>query len=367
MSCCNCKGVEIRYNEKDYSTFCQDCMPDENGWLVPVDKVPDPFLMDRVHAYVTPDNKVYALSHDRLRAIEITGGSGGGGSIDLSEYAKKSDIIDYKAGDKITIDSNTVSVSKEFSDKVDSIETKADEALAKEYKGSKLNNGWVEITDDRTIKLNQNFLYDNLKVADSYPGSKYLSLGELVNGYGLGIRFDSDSLRNDIVNSINIPTQKTKATLVESSEPTNIYSFKITPYASMIKKDNSLPAGDAQIIYNAAINPIYKSGIIRGGVYNIIPAPAKEFNLSWQQLFPNYGVLVTVSAKLKETDIYGKKTLTLGASNELYIATQDINDNLGYITKAGDRSKGKTVGNFTINNGISSARVDVTYYKIVLE
>lgn len=74
MSCCNCKGVEIRNNDKDLSTFCQDCMPDGNSWLVPVDKVPDPFLMDRVHAYITPDNKVYVLSHDRLRAIEVTGG-----------------------------------------------------------------------------------------------------------------------------------------------------------------------------------------------------------------------------------------------------------------------------------------------------
>lgn len=363
MSCCNCKGVEIRYNEKDYSTFCQDCMPDENGWLVPVDKVPDPFLMDRVHAYITPDNKVYALSHDRLRAVEVTSGSGGGGSIDLSEYAKKSDIIDYKAGDKITIDSNTISVSKEFSDKVNSIEAKANEALAKEYKGSG-SNGWVDITEDKTIKLNHNFLFDNLGVSDD--ASNYFRYMEMPNGYGLELQFDKKKLTDNILESIKLPPQKTKATLVKSSEPTDLYSFRITPYASMIKKDNSLPPGDSQIIYNATINPIYQSELIKSnnveGTTN-----QKVFDLSWNKLYSDYGVLATVSAQLKEADLLGKHTLTLGSANELYIATQDVNDNIGYITKAGARSKGKTVGNFTVNNGISSAKVDVTYYKIILE
>jgi hypothetical protein len=95
-------------------------MPSEDTWLVPVEEVPDPFFMDRHHAYITKDNKVYVLSEDRTQAKEI-GSVNGGGSIDLSNYvtkseldpyAKKSEIKTYEGRDGISVNGNVISSPK---------------------------------------------------------------------------------------------------------------------------------------------------------------------------------------------------------------------------------------------------------------
>ena len=69
--------------------YCQECMPDEFHWLVPVSKEPDPFLMDRNHAYIDQNNIIYILSRDRLRAIKLTTSEG---NVDLSPYALKEEL-----------------------------------------------------------------------------------------------------------------------------------------------------------------------------------------------------------------------------------------------------------------------------------
>lgn len=107
-------------NSNKKYVFCQNCIPSEDTWLVPVEEVPDPFFMDRHHAYITKDNRVYVLSEDRTQAKEI-GSSNGGGSIDLSNYvtkseldpyAKKSEIKTYEGRDGISINGNVISSPK---------------------------------------------------------------------------------------------------------------------------------------------------------------------------------------------------------------------------------------------------------------
>lgn len=106
-------------NDNKKYVFCQNCLPKEDTWLVPVESVPDPFFMDRHHAYITKDNRVYVLSEDRTQAKEI--GGSGGSSIDLSNYAlkeeletfaKKSEIKSYEGGDGIAIKGSTISSPK---------------------------------------------------------------------------------------------------------------------------------------------------------------------------------------------------------------------------------------------------------------
>ena len=82
----SCECNRITNQGKQY---CQECMPDEFHWLVPVSKEPDPFLMDRNHAYIGPNNIIYVLSRDRVRAIKITTSEG---NIDLSPYALKEEL-----------------------------------------------------------------------------------------------------------------------------------------------------------------------------------------------------------------------------------------------------------------------------------
>lgn len=81
---CNCGGTQ-----KQGKQYCQTCQPDEFSWLILVNEKPDPFFMDSSHAYITPDNTVFVLDHTRSKAVPI---SGGGGGIDLSPYALKSDL-----------------------------------------------------------------------------------------------------------------------------------------------------------------------------------------------------------------------------------------------------------------------------------
>ena len=79
---CGCNKTTLQGKK-----YCQDCMPDEYHWLVPVSKEPDPFLMDRHHAYIMPNNTIYVLSHDRTQAIDISGND-----IDLTPYALKTEL-----------------------------------------------------------------------------------------------------------------------------------------------------------------------------------------------------------------------------------------------------------------------------------
>ena len=154
---CNCN--ETTNQGKQY---CQECMPDEFHWLVPVSKEPDPFFMDRNHAYIDPNNIIYVLSRDRVRAIKITTSEG---NIDLSPYALKGELASkiselttklaeglegakYFEGEGIRIDEDnrihsTVTLT-EVNQRLDSLE-QVDTSPYKAGTG-------IEITPDLTIK-----------------------------------------------------------------------------------------------------------------------------------------------------------------------------------------------------------------------
>lgn len=143
--------------------YCQNCMPDEYHWLVPVDSKPDPFFMDRHHAYITPNNKIYVLSHNRKKALEL-GGAGG----DLAEYALKSELVKYLAGAGIVIDNNTIRTSVDLvrlvssvadnTATIEEVKTKTEEALNRPDKDTTYTAGEnISISRDNVISLNVNF------------------------------------------------------------------------------------------------------------------------------------------------------------------------------------------------------------------
>ena len=151
---CGCNKTTLQGKQ-----YCQDCMPDEYHWLVPVSKEPDPFLMDRHHAYIMPNNTIYVLSHDRTKAIDISGND-----IDLTPYALKTELADkitelnqklttglegakYYEGEGIRIDADkrihsTVNLT-EVNGRIDAIE----QAGNSPYKAGT----GIEITPDLTI------------------------------------------------------------------------------------------------------------------------------------------------------------------------------------------------------------------------
>lgn len=65
---CNCTS-----KDKHSIIFCKDCLPNINDWLVPVEKVPDVFFMDRNHAYIDKDDYVYILDYTRKSYVRFGG------------------------------------------------------------------------------------------------------------------------------------------------------------------------------------------------------------------------------------------------------------------------------------------------------
>ena len=57
MGCTTCSG--------NPNTWCTQCMPAEDTWVAPVDKLPDVFMGDRDHMYLLPNGDLFILSPDR--------------------------------------------------------------------------------------------------------------------------------------------------------------------------------------------------------------------------------------------------------------------------------------------------------------
>lgn len=91
MTCQSCRGNSNRLcascSGPKKTEFCSDCMPWSETWIKKVESVPDPFDADLNHIYQTPDNKLYILSNDRLKMVEV--GSGGGNIYDDSELKNR--------------------------------------------------------------------------------------------------------------------------------------------------------------------------------------------------------------------------------------------------------------------------------------
>lgn len=65
MGCYTCSG--------NPNTWCNQCMPAQDTWVAPVDKLPDVFMGDRDHMYLLPNGDLFILSPDRTRWIKVNG------------------------------------------------------------------------------------------------------------------------------------------------------------------------------------------------------------------------------------------------------------------------------------------------------
>lgn len=65
MGCTTCSG--------NPNTWCTQCMPAEDTWVAPVDKLPDVFMGDRDHMYLLPNGDLFILSPDRTKWIKVNG------------------------------------------------------------------------------------------------------------------------------------------------------------------------------------------------------------------------------------------------------------------------------------------------------
>ena len=344
---CNCNETT-----KQGKQYCQDCMPDEFHWLVPVSKEPDPFLMDRNHAYIDPNNIIYVLSRDRVRAIKITTSEG---NIDLSPYALKEELASkiselttklaeglegakYFEGEGIRIDEDnrihsTVTLT-EVNQRLDSLE-QVDTSPYKAGTG-------IEITPDLTIKSTVDVSGLDSRVQDleeqEDKDTKYTAgAGLQLNGTEFSVNpndlpgadqlVDLNTRVTSLENDTDADTKYTAGTGIQIS-PDNVISSDVTiPYL-----DNKLKLTRSKVS-KVILSPFVNSkGTLANGfvTYKLSETLIRDdYNSLYIRIFPTGYVLngngttdSSTSVSLEFTVPLFEPTFTLHSKS--YSQTTDI-------------------------------------------
>lgn len=304
------------------------CLPCNAIWR-PVETLPSLDEASRNHAYMLPDNSIWVLNHDGTGFV----------TADKSSIMVKSEdnsIVITKDGLVYNLELNT--------DIIERLKQSID-----------LSNKQDKLTAGTNISIDDNVISSTVQPYDDTDIKNRVALLEnkpdnVVYTAGDGIEISS---KNVISAVERLPI------FVKSDTPTKIYSFRITPYTSMLKRDMTANT----IVYNATINTPFQSGIMVAQ-----DDLTREYQLSWQNLLTDYNVMSIMSATFNERQILNKTSfIRLDGSNKISFTVQDFDDGINVVSVANGKRPLKTQNNKEVSCGISWMRVDVTYYKIELE
>ena len=206
MGCTTCSG--------NPNTWCTQCMPAEDTWVAPVDKLPDVFMGDRDHMYLLPNGDLYILSPDRTRWIKVNG-QGGGVTYDDTKVINRLKALEGKTDNFIS----SVNVSRN-GNKVKLTYTLVDGTIKE-----------VEFEDKDTVALayDDTALKARVKALEDKPVTPtgvntFFAKGDISgNGNSQGVRVTKDKL-------VNADTIKVGDTVVDSywdKTNFNIGMFKV--------------------------------------------------------------------------------------------------------------------------------------------
>lgn len=206
MGCTTCSG--------NPNTWCTQCMPAEDTWVAPVDKLPDVFMGDRDHMYLLPNGDLYILSPDRTRWIKVNG-QGGGVTYDDTAVINRLKALEGKTDNFIS----TVGVSRN-GNRVKLTYTLVDGTIKE-----------VEFEDKDTVALayDDTALKARVKALEDKPVTPtsvntFFAKGDISgNGNSQGVRVTKDKL-------VNADTIKVGDTVVDSywdKTNFNIGMFKV--------------------------------------------------------------------------------------------------------------------------------------------
>lgn len=206
MGCTTCSG--------NPNTWCTQCMPAEDTWVAPVDKLPDVFMGDRDHMYLLPNGDLYILSPDRTRWIKVNG-QGGGATYDDTKVINRLKALEGKTDNFIS----SVNVSRN-GNKVKLTYTLVDGTIKE-----------VEFEDKDTVALayDDTALTARVKALEDKPVTPtgvntFFAKGDISgNGNSQGVRVTKDKL-------VNADTIKVGDTVVDSywdKTNFNIGMFKV--------------------------------------------------------------------------------------------------------------------------------------------
>lgn len=179
MGCTTCSG--------NPNTWCTQCMPAEDTWVAPVDKLPDVFMGDRDHMYLLPNGDLFILSPDRTRWIKVNG-QGGGVTYDDTAVINRLKALEGKTDNFIS----TVGVSRN-GNRVKLTYTLVDGTIKE-----------VEFEDKDTVALayDDSALKARVKALEDKPVTPtgvntFFAKGDISgNGNSQGVRVTKDKLVN---------------------------------------------------------------------------------------------------------------------------------------------------------------------------
>ena len=206
MGCTTCSG--------NPNTWCTQCMPAEDTWVAPVDKLPDVFMGDRDHMYLLPNGDLFILSPDRTRWIKVNG-QGGGVTYDDTAVINRLKALEGKTDNFIS----TVGVSRN-GNRVKLTYTLIDGTIKE-----------VEFEDKDTVALayDDSALKARVKALEDKPVTPtgvntFFAKGDISgNGNSQNVRITKDKL-------VNADTIKVGDTVVDhywNKELYNIGMFKV--------------------------------------------------------------------------------------------------------------------------------------------
>lgn len=209
MGCTTCSG--------NPNTWCTQCMPAEDTWVAPVDKLPDVFMGDRDHMYLLPNGDLFILSPDRSRWIKVNG-QGGGATYDDTKVINRLKALEGKTDNFIS----SVNVSRN-GNKVKLTYTLVDGTIKE-----------VEFEDKDTVALayDDTALKERVKALEDKPVSPtgvntFFAKGDISgNGNSQNVRITKDKL-------VNADTIKVGDTVVDSYWDKNNFNIGMFKVASV--------------------------------------------------------------------------------------------------------------------------------------
>jgi len=209
MGCTTCSG--------NPNTWCTQCMPAEDTWVAPVDKLPDVFMGDRDHMYLLPNGDLFILSPDRTRWIKVNG-QGGGVTYDDTAVINRLKALEGKTDNFIS----TVGVSRN-GNRVKLTYTLVDGTIKE-----------VEFEDKDTVALayDDSALKARVKALEDKPVTPtgvntFFAKGDISgNGNSQNVRITKDKL-------VNADTIKVGDTVVDSYWDKNNFNIGMFKVASV--------------------------------------------------------------------------------------------------------------------------------------
>ena len=213
MGCTTCSG--------NPNTWCTQCMPAEDTWVAPVDKLPDVFMGDRDHMYLLPNGDLYILSPDRTRWIKVNG-QGGGVTYDDTAVINRLKALEGKTDNFIS----SVGVSRK-GNKVKLTYTLVDGTIKE-----------VEFEDKDTVALayDDTALKARVKALEDKPVTPtgvntFFAKGDISgNGNSQNVRITKDKL-------VNADTIKVGDTVVDRYWNKDLYNIGMFKVASVNGND----------------------------------------------------------------------------------------------------------------------------------